>query len=299
MLLDIFIRVMYKILLDTDIGNNIDDALCLAYLLAHPECELLGITTVSGEAEIRAKIASAICQQSGFPNIPVLPGADKPLILPQKQPRAIQAAVLSKWRFDKHFPKNQAIDFLRHTIRDHPHEIHLLTIGSLTNIAILFKLDEEIPTLLASHHLMCGKFTKRRIKGWGEVERNAAYDPHACQIVFQTMVNNQKVFGLDVTTQLIMDADVFKQQFKHPHFQPVLELSEIWFKERSFVAFHDPLAAAAIFNPDLCRYQRGNVIVDLCHPTLYGATRLEEQENGRTQVAVDVNPQAFFRDFCF
>ena len=40
-----------KILLDTDIGSDIDDAVCLAYLLANQECELLGITTVSGEAE--------------------------------------------------------------------------------------------------------------------------------------------------------------------------------------------------------------------------------------------------------
>ncbi|UCE08759.1 MAG: nucleoside hydrolase, partial [bacterium] len=43
-----------KILLDTDIGTDIDDAVCLAYLLANPECELMGITTVTGEAEKRA-----------------------------------------------------------------------------------------------------------------------------------------------------------------------------------------------------------------------------------------------------
>ena len=47
-----------KVLLDTDIGSDIDDAVCLAYLLAQPECELLGITTVSGEVEKRAQIAS-------------------------------------------------------------------------------------------------------------------------------------------------------------------------------------------------------------------------------------------------
>src|SRR5437660_423515 len=47
-----------KILLDTDIGSDIDDAVCLAYLLAQPACELLGITTVSGEADKRAMLAS-------------------------------------------------------------------------------------------------------------------------------------------------------------------------------------------------------------------------------------------------
>ena len=51
-----------KVLLDTDIGSDIDDAVCLAYLLAQPACELLGITTVSGQPEQRAQIASAICK---------------------------------------------------------------------------------------------------------------------------------------------------------------------------------------------------------------------------------------------
>ena len=46
-----------KIILDTDIGTDIDDALALAYLLMKPECELMGITTVTGEAKTRAKLA--------------------------------------------------------------------------------------------------------------------------------------------------------------------------------------------------------------------------------------------------
>ena len=54
-----------KVLLDTDIGSDIDDAVCLAYLLAQPECELLGITTVTGEAEKRARMASALCKVAG------------------------------------------------------------------------------------------------------------------------------------------------------------------------------------------------------------------------------------------
>jgi len=51
-----------KILLDTDIGTDIDDAVCLAYLLANPDCELLGITTVTGEPVKRAMLASALCR---------------------------------------------------------------------------------------------------------------------------------------------------------------------------------------------------------------------------------------------
>ena len=51
---------MEKVLLDTDIGGDIDDAVCLAYLLKEPQCELIGITTVCGEPEKRAAVADAI-----------------------------------------------------------------------------------------------------------------------------------------------------------------------------------------------------------------------------------------------
>ena len=56
---------MTKVLLDTDIGTDVDDAVCLAYLLSHPDCELLGITTVTGEAVKRASLASVLCKAAG------------------------------------------------------------------------------------------------------------------------------------------------------------------------------------------------------------------------------------------
>src|SRR6266487_2151781 len=96
-----------KLLLDTDIGSDIDDALCLAYLLAQPACELLGITTVTGEAEKRAMIASALCKVAGK-NIPVYPGAPEPLLIGQKQQIASQARALGKWDHDTSFPRGEA-----------------------------------------------------------------------------------------------------------------------------------------------------------------------------------------------
>jgi inosine-uridine nucleoside N-ribohydrolase len=60
-----------KILLDTDLGGDIDDALALAYLLKQPQCELVGITTVGGESEKRAALASALCYAAGQAAVPV------------------------------------------------------------------------------------------------------------------------------------------------------------------------------------------------------------------------------------
>ena len=51
-----------KVLFDTDIGSDLDDAVALSYLLAEPRCDLLGITTVSGDVLMRAKLASVLCK---------------------------------------------------------------------------------------------------------------------------------------------------------------------------------------------------------------------------------------------
>ena len=82
-----------KILLDTDIGTDVDDAICLAYLLANPNCELVGITTVTGESEKRAMLASSLCKIAGK-NIPIYPGIENPLIIEQLQKKAQQAKAL-------------------------------------------------------------------------------------------------------------------------------------------------------------------------------------------------------------
>ncbi len=79
-----------KVILDTDIGSDIDDAVALAYLLAQPRCELVGVTTVTGESTKRAMMASALCRIAGK-DMPIFPGVEKPLLVAQKQLKAPQA----------------------------------------------------------------------------------------------------------------------------------------------------------------------------------------------------------------
>ena len=110
---------MTKVLLDTDIGTDVDDAVAIAYLLAHPDCELLGITTVTGEAKKRASLASVLCQAAGK-NIPIYPGADHPMQGEQRQRMAQHADVLPHWPHETDFPNGQAVEFLAQTIQAHP-----------------------------------------------------------------------------------------------------------------------------------------------------------------------------------
>jgi inosine-uridine nucleoside N-ribohydrolase len=282
-----------KVILDTDIGSDIDDAFALAYLLSEPRCELLGITTVTGEALLRTQMASALCHTGGKPGIPIYPGSDNPLIVPQKQLHATQAAALGKWEHQKDFPRGEAIEFLRKTIRANPGEVTLLAIGPMTNIGLLFSVDPEIPRLLKELVLMCGVFTYKINSGVTLLEWNALGDPHAATIMYRSPVKNIRSFGLDVTTQVRMPVDKVKEKMTAKILGPVRDFLTSW--KSDSVCFHDPLAAAGIFHREVCSYRRGKVEVELVSPTLKGLTQFVPSEDGNNEVAFDVDADEFFK----
>ena len=252
---------MTKVLLDTDIGTDVDDAVCLAYLLSHPDCELLGITTVTGESDKRASLASVLCKTAGK-EIPIYPGADRPMQGEQRQQLAQHATVLPQWPHQTDFPINQAVDFLANTIRSYPNEVTLLTIGPLTNIGMLFSTYPDVADLLAGLVIMGGNFSEDpSIKD--RIEWNVAGDSTASQIIYKTPVRLHRTHGLNVTQQIVMPAEEVRERFTTPLLRPVLDMAEIWFVQFfQSITFHDPLTAATIFEPDLCSYQQGTVIID-------------------------------------
>lgn len=287
-----------KVLLDTDIGTDIDDAVCLAYLLSHPQCDLLGITTVTGEAGKRAMLASALCMRAGK-DVPIFPGAATPLLLPQRQNHAAQAKALSGWPHRTEFPQGEAVEFLRKTIRRNPGEVVLLTIAPLTNIGLLFSVDPEIASLLKGLVMMCGRFLDPPPKGYSPIEWNAVVDAHATSVVYSAPVRLHRSIGLDVTSRVTMTPEVFRTTFRDvPLFAPVLEWAEIWFSEWQGTTFHDPLAAATIFEPSICTYSRGNVAIDLADGGSFGLTRWRGGwETSPHEIGVAVDPRRFFQHF--
>jgi purine nucleosidase len=269
-----------KILLDTDIGTDIDDAVCLAYLLAQPECDLLGITTVTGEAHRRAMLASALCTVAGKP-VPIFPGVEDPLLIPSRQRHAPQADALVRWDHETDFPEGEAIPFLRRTIRAHPGEVTLLAIGPLTNVALLFALDPAIPALLKRLVLMGGFYANRL----------------AAARVFSSPVPIAAV-GLEVTCQLRLDAREVRTRFAADLLRPVLDFAEVWFREREEIVFHDPLAATVIFDESICAFERGHVEIELASERLRGFSHWSpDGPDARHAVAVTVDSARFFEHF--
>ncbi len=276
-----------KVVLDTDIGSDIDDAICLAYLLSHPDCEIIGITTVSGHPERRAMITDYLCEKAKK-NIPVYPGMSEPLIGQQKQKTVAQFEYLESIGFERSFEKDWFC-FLAKTIRKNPGEINLITIGPLTNIGTLFKIDPELPLFLKAIYIMGGMFFGETKKA----EWNISCDPYAAHSVFTSNAKNIFVCGLDVTTKVMMKRKEVVELFsKNFLLKEVLNFAEIWFRNRDIITFHDPLAASVLFKKDMCRFKKGKIFVDQI-----GVTGFIEDKSSNTYVASELEPDGFFAHF--
>lgn len=303
---------MKKVLLDFDIGTEIDDAIALAYLLANPECELVGITTSCGESIKRAEMASVLCRAAGK-KVPIHAGCEMPLLIPQMETTAPQAAILPHYEHDTGFAPNTAIPFMQKVIRENPGEVTLLAVAPMTNLGLLFAMDPELPELLDGLYLLCGSPTHQRhdvvteslsamerddfirvLASQGILENNSIVDPHATSIVYRARCRNFVNIGNNVSSRVVMTPEEAERRFRHPIMQVVMSIAREWFKDEPRVSFHDPLAAVCIFNDDVCSYKRGYMDCVLDSRLLGGMTIFREDPAGPHQVAWDVDGDKFF-----
>src|SRR5713226_8526864 len=117
-----------KVIIDTDIGDDIDDAFALALALRSPELQIIGITTTFGDTETRAKLLDRFLAEVGHPEIPVAAGAPSPPKTTLTQRRYAESG---------HFAKPShpdAVAFLLQQIHRYPGQITLIAISPPPNI---------------------------------------------------------------------------------------------------------------------------------------------------------------------
>lgn len=290
---------MEKILLDTDIGCDIDDAICVAYLLARKDCELLGVTTVNGDVELRAQLASAIVKADGR-SIPIYPGARDTILLDRKRKPVGQAAALERMPHDVGFETGRYLDFMRDIILSNPGEVTLLAIGPMTNVGLLFAAHPETAAALKRLVLMGGNFMHPET-GRGYMESNTMCDPHASALVYRAQVKEHMSIGNDVTFELGMDRETVYRLFSRHHLlRAVLPMVDRYFSSGApALYFHDLCAAMTIFRSDLADFVHGHVDVELHADALMGMTVLKGAAylDGRHRVAAHVNREVFYNEF--
>ena len=125
----------HKVIVDMDIGDDIDDAFALALLLQSPEIEIVGITTAWGDTALRGRLLERMLRETGHANIPVAQGITTPNPTPFTQARYAQRGAAPAQ------PPQDAIGFLLREIQRQPGQITLLALGPLTNIGAAIARD--------------------------------------------------------------------------------------------------------------------------------------------------------------
>lgn len=276
-----------KIIIDTDIGDDVDDAFALALAIKSPELEILGVTTTFGDTEARARIVDRFLGELGHAEIPVLAGKPAATKNPMSQKRYGDAS-----RFTK--PSHpDAAGFLLEQIRKHPGEITLIAIGPLMNIGAAIDKDPATFRKLKRVVLMGGSVRR----GYGDLGYTPPVPPMPEWNILNDIPSAQKLFTSGVplfvmpldSTQLKMDE--VKRAFLFSQGTPVTDqltvLYHLWGQETP--TLFDPMTIAFALRPDLCPVQALHVRVDE-----KGFTR-EEPGTPNAQVCLDSNSEDFFK----
>jgi purine nucleosidase len=266
-----------RIILDTDIGTDVDDCLALALILASPEIRLEGVTCVYGDVLLRARMVRKLLRLAGRDEVPVLAGAEQPLLGRRPVYWAGHEGVGLLEGADAGLApaSEHAVDYLVRTIGENPGQIHLIAIGPLTNLALAFLREPRLARGLAHLTIMGGALRGPDDLGLPYAEHNIKSDPEAAHVVM-TAGAPITLVPLDVTTRVrIRREDVARIRAGGTPFQEaVARQVELYppFRDRGYTFLHDPLAAAAAIRPDLVETRSLHVDVELTGQHTTGAT---------------------------
>jgi len=124
------------VIIDTDVGDDIDDAFALALAASDPRLELLGVTTAWGDTDLRRRLTLRLLAAAGRPDVPVAEGRPTPDAV-----RFTQAGWAAGGAEPP--PGTSALEFIRDQVRNHPGQITLVALAPLSNIEDLIEHDPE------------------------------------------------------------------------------------------------------------------------------------------------------------
>ncbi len=288
-----------KIFIDTDMGLDVDDAVALTLAAYSPEVHLHGVSTIFGDTVTRARCVMELLEMvMGVPlGFPVAPGSPEPLCRARDTfwDGYDHKQILRGLSGGEPCPLS-GDDLLIETVNSHPGEVVVLGIGPLTNIAKAFVKDPSVVTRIKRLVIMGGVFPGED-PGLPEVEYNIGSDPEAAKTVLSADCDILLI-PLNVTTKVEL-TPVHLQQLRssrNPAGDILASMAEYWWelKKTSSSPMHDPLAVAAVFQPELLQVAPGKVAVT-CEAGSDGQTRFFPDNDARTQIAVGVDAEAFLK----
>ena len=282
-----------KVIIDTDIGDDIDDAFAVALALRSPELQVLGITTTFGDTKTRAKLLDRFLAEVGRPDIPVAAGAPSPPKSNFTQRRYAQ---------NNHYAKSShpdAVAFLLDQIRRNPGQITLIAIGPLMNVGA--SIDKDPATFRKLKRVvMMGGSIKR---GYGDLGFGPPVPPQPEWNILNDVPSAQKLFAsgaplfvmpLDATQ---LKLDEVKRMFLFSQSTPITDALTLLYHQwgQETPTLFDPMTIAFLVNSTLCPVQPMHIRVDEKGFTRPDPGPPDALNAPNAQVCLDSNPDAFFR----
>jgi len=279
--------VPQKVIIDTDIGDDIDDAFAVALALRSPELQILGITTTFGDTETRARLLDRFLGEAGRQDIVVAAGT------PTQTPNHLtQRRYAEGGRFAK--PSHvSAVDYTLSQIQKYPNQITLIAIGPLMNVGALIDRDNEAFRRLKRVVLMGGSIER----GYSHSVYEPPPEPQPEWNILNDIPSAQKLFASGVpiyvmpldSTQLKLDE--VKRSFLFHQGTPITDsltlLYHQWGQESP--TLFDPMAVSFAVDSTLCPVQPMRIRVDE-----KGFTRVEAGPSN-ANVCLHSDPETFFR----
>jgi inosine-uridine nucleoside N-ribohydrolase len=259
-----------RVIIDTDPGT--DDALAILLALNSPELKVEAFTVVPGNVVARQGLDNALklISLAGRCDIPVAAGAEHPLMQRTytalywhgKNGLADIELPPSNCKVDPRF----APDLIIELVHKYPHEVTLIPIGPLTNIALAVSKDPSIVGLVEDIVIMGGSISGGNVNG--AAEANIFGDPEAAQIVFNAGWKVTMV-GSDVGERTLMTRkDLAKLESGHGPQNDLATKIARFYIERSEkngwpgAAMYDPLAVSVVIDPTIVTLKDMHVDVE-------------------------------------
>jgi len=296
-----------KIIIDTDPG--VDDTIAITTALRSPEVEVIGLTSIFGNARgaVTAQNALRLVELEGNDHIPVARGSDIPLVAPLEKLGTWVHGEDGMGNTNPPKPKGKLVDesaaeFIVRMAHQFPGEITLVPVGPLTNIALALSIDPQITSLIHDVVIMGGAVT---VPGnmTAVSEANIYHDPHAADIVMAAGWP-LTIVGLDVTEKTVMTPDYLQSLFKAGNpavtlIERILPCYQSYFD--TFVGLngstytHDPSAISYVINPHLFKTREAPVFV-ATEGRCFGQTAADWhgqwEERQPVKICVDVDSEA-------
>ncbi len=291
---------MIKVILDTDIGDDIDDAFALALAVRDPGIDLLAVTTVFKNTLCRTRQVKALLKTMGR-EVPVYTGEVHPYhksVIPFSKDQG-DYATLEPCQYDSSMEvfssDGDAVEELIRLSYAHAGELVICPIGPLTNIARAIERDPNFAQNVQKIVTMGGWFTNP-VAEW-----NILCDPKAADIVYSSGIPIYAV-GLDVTLQCPLDASLLEKAKNdpQPHARQIAGWLQKWYDYFEFEksVLHDPLAVSSL-TADPCKFEIRycKVLLDEAHFGVIDVKEAPEAGYYPIYAATAVDREEFYRLF--